>query len=105
MWGWLYLMLSIGFELAGSTCLKLSEGFTKKLPSILLFLFYGLCFYCLGLAVKTIDISVAYATWAGLGTTATVIIGIIKFKESVSLKTVLSIAMIVAGVVILELFA
>ena len=103
--GWFYLMLSIGFELAGTTCLKSSDGFTKVLPSIALFVFYGLCFSFLALAVKTIDIGVAYAVWAGLGTTAVVIIGIVKFQESVSIKKLISIGMIITGVIILELFS
>jgi len=90
-------MLSVGFELAATTCLKLSDGFTKVLPSIGLFGFYGLCFSFLALAVKTIDISVAYAVWSGLGTTAVVIIGIVKFNESISIKTVISIGMIITG--------
>ncbi|MBO1351404.1 MAG: hypothetical protein EBE86_030385 [Hormoscilla sp. GUM202] len=48
--------------------------------------------------MKTIDISVAYAVWSGLGTTAVVIIGIVKFNESISIKTVISIGMIITGI-------
>ena len=105
MLGWLFFILSLGFQIAGSTCLKLSDGFTKVLPSIGLLVFYGLCFSFLALAVKTIDISVAYAVWGGLGTSAIVIIGIVKFKESISIKKVISIAMIITGIIVLELFS
>lgn len=104
MWSWIYLMLSIIFELAGSSYIKQSEGLTRILPSIVLFVFYGLCFYFLAQAVKTIDLSVAYAVWAGLGTTGVVIIGIVKFKEPISIKKILSVVTIVTGVVLLELF-
>jgi len=104
MWSWIFLLLSISFELAGSTCLKLSNGLTRVLPSIGLFIFYGFCLYFLGLALQGIDLSIAYAVWAGLGTTAVVIISIIKFKESICIKAIQSIALIVVGVILLELF-
>jgi len=105
MLGWIYLMLALSFGLAASTCLKLSYGFTKLMPSLAVVVLYGLCFSLLALAVKTIDISVAYAVWGGLGTTAVVIIGIVKFKESINLKKVISIGMIITGVIVLELFS
>ncbi|WP_204103203.1 MULTISPECIES: multidrug efflux SMR transporter [Spirulina sp. CCY15215] len=105
MSSWIYLILAISLELAGSTCLKLSDSFTKVLPSILLFVFYGLCYYFFAIALKTIDLSVAYAIWSGLGTTVVAIIGIFQFKELISIKQVLAIGMIVIGVVLLDLLA
>ncbi|MEA5606135.1 multidrug efflux SMR transporter [Nostoc sp. UHCC 0252] len=96
---WIYLIAAILFEVSGTTCMKLSEGFTKLVPSVLIFVFYGLCFSCLTLALKRIEVSVAYSVWAGLGTVLIASIGIIWFRESASFIKLLSIALIVAGVI------
>ena len=65
---WLHLMLAIVFEISGTTCMKLSQGFTKPLPAALMVVFYCISFTFLTLALKTMDLSIAYAIWAGLGT-------------------------------------
>jgi small multidrug resistance pump len=79
--------------------MKFSQGFTKALPSLLLFVFYGLAFTLLTLALKKIEISVAYAMWSGLGTALIAIVGIYWFQESMTLVKFLSLVAIVAGVV------
>jgi small multidrug resistance pump len=96
---WIYLIAAILFEVSGTTCMKLSQGFTRLVPSVLIFVFYGLCFSCLTLALKRIEVSVAYSVWAGLGTVLIAIIGIIWFRESATFIKLLSIALIVAGVI------
>lgn len=103
MLGWFYLTLSITLELAGSTCMKLSEGFTKILPSVFVFVFYGTCFYFFSLALKTIELSVAYAIWGGLGTVAVSTIGVVALKEPINLLKAAAIGIIGIGVVVLEL--
>jgi len=95
---WLYLALAIGLEVCGTTCMKLSEGFSRLTPSILMFVFYGLSFAAFVFALKRIDISVAYAIWAGLGVMLIAIIGITYFKEPVSTLKIISIVLIIAGV-------
>ncbi|MEH2240779.1 DMT family transporter [Nostoc sp.] len=96
---WIYLIAAILFEVSGTTCMKLSEGFTKLVPSVLIFVFYGLCFSFLTLALKRLEVSVAYSVWAGLGTILIAIIGIIWFRESATLIKLLSIALIIIGVI------
>jgi small multidrug resistance pump len=96
---WIYLIAAILFEVSGTTCMKLSEGFTKLVPSVLIFVFYGLCFSCLTLALKRIEVSVAYSVWAGLGTVLIALIGIIWFRESATFIKLVSITLIVAGVI------
>jgi small multidrug resistance pump len=96
---WIYLIAAILFEVSGTTCMKLSEGFTKLVPSVLIFVFYGLCFSFLTLALKRIEVSVAYSVWAGLGTVLIAIIGIIWFRESATFIKLLSIALIIMGVI------
>ena len=96
---WIYLIAAILFEVSGTTCMKLSQGFTKIGPSILIVVFYGLCFTFLTLALKELEVSVAYSVWAGLGTVLIAIIGIIWFRESATLIKLLSIALIIIGVI------
>lgn len=100
---WFYLALAISFEVAGTTCIKLSEGFKNTLPSVLIFVFYGVAFYFLSLAVRKIDISVSYAIWSGVGTALIALIGIYLFKETMTVLKLLSITLIIAGVAGLNL--
>jgi small multidrug resistance pump len=96
---WLYLFAAIIFEVSGITCMKLSEGFTKITPSILVFVSYGLCVAFLTLCIKQLDVSVAYSVWAGLGTTLIAVIGMIWFRESITTIKLISISLIVVGVI------
>ena len=96
---WLYLTLAIVLEVCGTTCMKLSEGFSKLTPSILLFIFYGLSFAAFVFALKRVDVSIAYALWAGLGVLLIGTIGILYFKEPVSVLKIVSMVLIIAGVV------
>ena len=100
---WLYLAIAIVLEVIGTTSMKLSEGFTKIIPSILMFVFYLASLAVLTLALKKIDVSVAYAVWAGLGTALIASIGIVYFHESATLLKLISILLIIAGVVGLHL--
>jgi len=100
---WLILAMAIVLEVAGTTSMKLSDGFSKLMPSILIFVFYGLSFTALTYVLKKLDVSVAYAIWSGVGTVLIAVVGIILFKESLSLMKVGSILLIVIGVVVLNL--
>ncbi len=95
---WLYLAVSIVLEVAGTTSMKLSDGFSRLLPSVLILVFYGLSFYAFTLALKKIDLSVAYAVWAGSGTALVAVIGIIWFNDSVTPLKLLCLGLVVAGV-------
>ena len=103
MQSWLYLTGAILLEVAGTSCMKLSEGFTKIIPSVLIFVFYTLSFVGLTIALKKLDVGIAYAVWAGIGTALIAVIGIIYFKEALTTVKVLSILLIIAGVVGLNL--
>jgi small multidrug resistance pump len=96
---WIYLIAAILFEVAGTTSMKLSEGFTRTIPSVLIFVCYGICFSFLTLSLKRIEVSVAYAVWSGLGTTLIASIGVIWFRESMSIAKFLSIVLIIMGVI------
>jgi len=103
MTGWIYLILAIVFEVLGTTAMKLSEGFTKTMPSVAMGVFYLLSLTMLTLALKKFDVSVAYAIWSGLGTALITLIGIWYFKEPATMIKVGSIALIIIGVVGLNL--
>ena len=100
---WLYLIVAIVFEVAGTTAMKFSDGFTKTVPSVVMFVFYILSLVALTYALKRIDMSIAYAVWAGVGTALITIVGIVFFKEPAGLFKIVSILFIIAGVVGLHL--
>lgn len=100
---WLYLVLAILFEVAGTTSMKLSSGFSKPLPSVLMWVFYGGSFYFLTLCLRKMEVSMAYAVWSGLGTILIATIGILYFHESVNTLKIIGIAAIIGGVVALKM--
>ena len=102
---WLYLALAILFELAGTFCLKFSQGFTRLLPSVGLLVFYCASLTAFALALKRIDLSIGYAIWAGAGTAVATLIGILYFKEPATMLKAASVALIVIGVIGLRLGA
>ena len=100
---WFFLAGAIILEVAGTTSMKLSAGFARLIPSLLLFAFYTMSFTALTFALKGIDVSLAYAIWSGIGTVLITIIGILYFHEPLTSLKILSIGLIVAGVVGLNL--
>ena len=100
---WLYLVLAIVLEVSGTTSMKLSQGFTRPLPSLLMFLFYALSLSALTLALKAIDVSVAYAVWSGLGTALIASVGVLWMKEPLNTLKVVSLMLIIIGVIGLRL--
>jgi small multidrug resistance pump len=100
---WIYLCLGILFEVAGTTTMKLSDGFTKIMPSVLLILFYICSLYFLTLTLKSLEVSIAYAIWSGMGMIIITLIGFMYFNESVSLLKIVAIALIIIGVVTLNM--
>jgi small multidrug resistance pump len=100
---WLYLVLAIVLEVSGTTSMKLSQGFTQTLPSVLMFLFYGLSLAALTLALKSIDVSMAYAIWSGLGTALIATVGVVWLKEPLNTLKIVSLLLIIIGVIGLNL--
>ena len=96
---WICLGLAILFEVAGTTSLKMSQGFTQLLPSLVIFPAYGISLALLTLAVKEVPISVAYAVWAAVGTALIAAIGILWFREPATSAKLVFIGVIVVGVI------
>lgn len=102
---WLLLFAAIAFEVSGTTCMKLSEGFTRLWPSIGVIGFYCLSIVSLTLAVKTIEISVAYAIWSAVGIAVIASIGAIFFHEQLTPMRLFFLGVIIIGVIGLNLSA
>ncbi|MFB7664677.1 DMT family transporter [Kitasatospora sp. NPDC056138] len=100
---YLLLALAITSEVCATSCLKLTEGFTRLWPSIAVGIGYALSFLLLGRALKHIPVSIAYAVWSGAGTAAVAAIGIVAFGEQLGRAQWLGIALIIVGVVVLNL--
>jgi small multidrug resistance pump len=100
---WFLLVLAILFEVSGTISMKLSQGFTRRGPTIMLFVFYGLGFIPLNLSLRRIEISVAYAVWSGLGMVIITMIGVFYFKEPATMIKIVSIVLIIFGVIGLNL--
>jgi small multidrug resistance pump len=100
---WILLIAAICMEVCGTTCLKLSDGLSKWLPSVLIFVFYGLSFTMMAFAVKKLDLSLTYAIWSGVGTFLIALIGFFWFKEQFTLLKAFSMALVIVGVIGLNL--
>ena len=95
---WLILLAAILCEVTATTSMKLSEGFTRLVPSLTMIVGYLASAVLITFAIKRIELSIAYAIWAGLGVLLTTVIGICFFKEAVTPMKAASAALIIAGV-------
>jgi len=100
-WGW--LALAIALEVSGTLCLKLSEGFTRWLPTLLILVFYVASFSAMVMSLKRIELGVAYAVWAGIGTALIAILGVLLFKEAATAMKLVALLLIISGVAMLHL--
>jgi small multidrug resistance pump len=102
---YLYLAIAIVAEVIGTSALKAAEGFTRPLPSLVVIAGYGVAFYFLSLSLKTIPVGIAYAIWSGAGVALITLIGWIVFKQRLDAPALAGLALIVAGVVVIQVFS
>lgn len=102
---WLLLAIAIGAELGATTALKLSDGFTKLGPSVVVAAGYGLSFYLLSIVLRTQEVGIVYAIWSGAGLAIIALVGVVFLGESVSLAKIAGLAAILVGVLLLNLAA
>jgi len=100
---WLLLALAIALELSGTICLKLSHGFSRLLPSIGVVCFYIGSFALMAQSLKTLEVGIVYAIWAGVGTALIAVVGVLAFGESVTAFKILGLLMIIGGTFLLRL--
>jgi small multidrug resistance pump len=98
----IWLALAIGSEIIATTSLKLSDGFSRPLPSVVVVAGYAFSFYALSISLRTIPLGVVYAVWSGIGTAAIVVIGLFLFRERLDVVKVAGIGLIITGVVLLN---
>jgi small multidrug resistance pump len=101
--GWIYLLVAIACEVVGTTALRQSDGFHRLVPDIIVVVGYAASFLFLSFTLRYMQIGPVYAIWAGIGTAALALIGIFAFDESASPLKLASIALVVIGVVGLNL--
>lgn len=99
---WLMLSLAIVTEVIATVSLRYSEGFTRLVPSIVTTVGYVAAFWFLSQALKHVPVSTAYAIWAGVGTATVALIGVVVLGEPGGLAKSLGVALIIAGVVVLN---
>ncbi|ACV48318.1 MULTISPECIES: DMT family transporter [Halomicrobium] len=95
-----YVLLggAIVSELLGTTALKLSDGFSRPLPSLGVVVGYGVAFYLVSLTLEELPIGVVYGTWAALGIVGVAAIGVVVFDEPIDPVGIVGILLIVGGV-------
>ena len=103
MFAWIYLSAAIATEVVGTVFLRFTDGFTRAAPSILVVATYAASLWLTALALRELEISLAYAVWAGVGTAAVAVIGMAAMGESVNALKLASIALVIGGVVGLNL--
>lgn len=104
MMGYVYLVLAIAGEIAGTTLLKYSDGFSRLGIGALSLLSYGICFLLFSKALQVIHLGIAYALWSGIGIVATALIGLLCWHEALTPTNLLGISLILAGVIVLNFF-
>jgi small multidrug resistance pump len=102
---WVFLSIAILAEVIATSALKSSDGFSKIIPSVIVIAGYGIAFYFLSLTLKTIPVGIAYAIWSGFGITLISIIGYFIYKQSLDLSAIIGILLIIAGVIVINLFS
>lgn len=103
--GYVYLAIAIAAEVVATSSLKASDGFTKAGPTVVVVLAYGVAFYFLSLVLKSVPVGVAYAIWSGVGIVLIATIGWLFMKQSLDAGAIAGIALIVVGVLVIQLFS
>ncbi|MGH8761657.1 MAG: DMT family transporter [Nitrosospira sp.] len=102
---WLFLSVAIVSEVVATSALKASNGFTQLWPSLVVIAGYAIAFFFLSLTLRTMPVGVAYAIWSGVGIMLVTLIAWFVFKQSLDIPAIIGLTLIVAGVVVLQVFS
>ena len=105
MKNWIFVCVAIIAEVIATSALKSSEGFSKPIASVIVVLGFIIAFYCLSLTLKTIPVGIAYAIWSGVGIVLVTIIAWIVFDQKLDVWGIIGIALIMSGVLVLNLLS
>lgn len=97
------LALTIALEVVATSALKATEGFTRPIPSAIVIFGYAASFYLMTIVLKSLPLGVVYATWSGLGTVGVAVLGILLYRDPVSIWTIPGMLLVIGGVTILNL--
>ncbi|ACC70841.1 multidrug efflux SMR transporter [Paraburkholderia phymatum] len=102
-----YVLLAIAIvaEVIATSALRASDGFTRLVPAAVVLLGYGISFYCLSLTLKSLPVGIVYAIWSGVGIVLITLVAIVMYRQVPDLAAVAGLGLIVAGVVVLNLFS
>ena len=100
---WVLLLFAITSEVIGTSCLKLSEGFSKPIPTLVVLVAYSTSMLLLSRVVQTIPLGITYALWSGIGIISIVLVGLLAYKQVPSPGQLVGISMITAGVILVNL--
>jgi small multidrug resistance pump len=99
------LAIAIVAEVIATSALRASDGLTRALPAVVVVLGYGVSFYLLSLTLKSIPVGVVYAIWSGVGIVLITLVALVMYRQVPDLPAVAGLGLIVAGVVVLNLFS
>ncbi|MBD1400386.1 SMR family transporter [Pelovirga terrestris] len=102
---WVFLSAAIVSEVIGTSALKSAEGFTRLWPSLIVVISYSTAFFFLSLTLKTIPVGIAYAIWSGAGIALISLIAWLVFGQKLDAAAIIGIVLIVAGVMVLNVFS
>jgi len=102
---YIFLAIAIISEIIATTALKASEQFTRLWPSALVVVGYASAFYFLSLTLNKLNLGIAYAIWSGIGIVLVTVMGVLIYKQKPDLPALIGIALIIAGVVVINLFS
>ena len=102
---WLILGAAILAETIGTTALQASQQFTRLWPSVLVVVAYAISFYLLAMTLRYMPVGIVYAMWSGLGICLIAAIGWVVFGQRLVLPAVIGLSMIIAGIVVIQLFS
>jgi small multidrug resistance pump len=102
---WTWLVIAIIAEVIATSALRASNGFTRLVPSSIVVVGYALAFYGLSLTLRSIPVGIVYAVWSGVGIVLITLVAMALYRQVPDLPAVLGLGLIVAGVVVLNVFS
>ncbi|PMR78707.1 DMT family transporter [Billgrantia endophytica] len=99
------LITAIVFEVLGTSAMQAAQHFSRLVPTTLMVVCYAIAFYTLSYTLRYIPVGIAYALWSGLGTVLISLVGFVVFGQKVDMAGILGLALIIAGVLVLNLFS
>ncbi|HBN6129098.1 MULTISPECIES: DMT family transporter [Burkholderia] len=103
--GYAWLAIAIVAEVIGTSALRAADGFTRLWPSLLVVAGYGIAFYCLSITLRTMPVGIIYAVWSGAGIVLITLVAMLLYRQVPDLPAVIGLGLIIAGVVVLNLFS